>query len=157
MGERLQSVGMRMKTCEGDGNCQFRSLAFNLFGGQNHHAVVRQAAVAYLKKRKDLFGVLFEDASEFKSYVKDMAQNHTWGDELTLRAVVDAYGCEAHVITSEPANWYLVYQPEEPGSLDKKVAVCPKGLPLPQPGKQVFLSYISPVHYNAVVAGGGGA
>merc|ERR1712151_33748 len=53
--ERLQSVGMRMKTCEGDGNCQFRSLAFNLFGAQSHHAVVRQAAVAYLKKKKDFF------------------------------------------------------------------------------------------------------
>ena len=31
--------------------------------------------------------------------VKDMSKNRTWGDEITLRAVVEAYGCIAHVIT----------------------------------------------------------
>merc|ERR1712066_256509 len=130
--ERLSSVGMRMKAIEGDGNCQFRSLAFNLFGGQAHHAVIRQAAVAHLKKHRDFFGALFENNADFKAYLREMARNHTWGDELTLRAVVDAYACEAHVITSEPANWYLVYQPESKDEIDCKVAVCPKGLPLPQ-------------------------
>lgn len=148
---RLKAFGMQMKEMEGDGNCQFRTLAFNLFGEQAHHAVTRKAAIAHMKKHHDFFSVLFESADEFKEYLRDMARNRTWGDELTLRAVVEAYGCEAHVITSEPANWYLVYQPESAGRPDPKVAACPKGLQPPKPGKQVFLSYISPVHYNSII------
>jgi len=148
---RLQAFGMRMKEMEGDGNCQFRTLAFNLFGEQVHHGVLRKAAVAHMKKHHDFFSVLFESAGEFKAYLSDMSRNRTWGDELTLRAVVEAYGCEAHVITSEPANWYLVYQPQTIEGHDPDIAACPKGKERPKPGKQVFLSYVSPVHYNSIV------
>lgn len=148
---RLAKFGMQMKEMEGDGNCQFRSFAYNLFGAQSHHPFTRKAAVAHMEKNRDFFSIFFETPSEFKAYMRDMKRNRTWGDELTLRAVVEAYGCEAHVITSEPANWYLVYEPECREEPDPSVAVCPNGLAPPRPGKQVFLSYISPIHYNSVV------
>ena len=61
------------------------------------------------------------------------------------------YGCEAHVVTSEPANWYLAYHPESHEPIDPAVARVPRGAALPSPHKQIFLSYISPIHYNAVV------
>ena len=35
-----------------------------------------------------------------------MSRNKTWGDELTIRAVADAYNVNVHVITSENENWY---------------------------------------------------
>ncbi|CAE7667964.1 OTU11 [Symbiodinium pilosum] len=105
---RLATFGMQMLEMEGDGNCQFRSMAFNLFGKQDYHASPRQAAVRHMKKHSDFFGVFFETAAEFSRYLQNMARNGTWGDELTLRAVVEAYGCIAHVVTSEPANWHLV-------------------------------------------------
>lgn len=153
---RLGTLGLATKVMDGDGNCQFRSMAYNLFGEQKHHAAPRAAAVAHMKKHRDFFGVFFETAKEFDRYLKDMARNRTWGDELTLRAAVEAYGCEAHVITSEPANWYLVYQPESDApALDPQVAVCPKKVPAPRKGKQIFLSYVSPVHYNAIMVGPG--
>mmetsp|Transcript_58242 Transcript_58242/g.154845 ORF Transcript_58242/g.154845 Transcript_58242/m.154845 type:complete len:148 (+) Transcript_58242:76-519(+) len=140
-----------MYTMEGDGNCQFRAMAFNLFGSQSHHATVRQAACAHMQKEAEFFSIFFDGDAEFGNYMRDMKRNRTWGDELTLRAVVEAYCCEAHVVTSEPANWYLVYSPETT-EVNAKVAAVPRGCALPQKGKQVFLSYISPVHYNAVVA-----
>jgi len=152
--QRLQNFGLRMKIMEGDGNCQFRSLAFNLFGDQGHHAATRKAVVGQMKKHSDFFSMFFETEIEFEKYLRDMSRARTWGDELTLRAAVEAYGCEAHVVTSEPANWYLVYQPDNPGAdIDESVAACPKGCPLPPAGKHVFLSYISPIHYNAIVMG----
>jgi len=137
----------------GDGNCQFRAVAFNLFGAQVHHGAVRQAAVAHMKKCADFFSIYFDGEDEFSSYLRTMSRNRTWGDELTLRAIVEAYMCEAHVVTSEPANWYLAYSPENPDEpQDPDVARCPKGHSLPPLRKQIFLSYISPIHYNAVVA-----
>lgn len=39
-----------------------------------------------------------------------------------------------HVVTSTEDNWYLTYEPEQ--------RKCPK---------QVFISYIAPIHYNSVI------
>jgi len=148
---RLASLGMEMRIMDGDGNCQFRSAAFNLFGAQSHHAVVRKSAVAHMERHRDFFGIYFEAEAEFRRYLGEMARSRTWGDELTLRAIVEVYCCEAHVVTSEPANWYLHYTPELQ-TVDPEVARAPKGGKLPPLRKQIFLSYISPIHYNAVVA-----
>ncbi|CAE8624263.1 unnamed protein product [Polarella glacialis] len=137
---------------QGDGNFQFRSFADNLFGKQSDHTATRKAAVEHMKKHTDFFGLFFETAAELNKYLLDMARSGTWGDELPLRAVVEAYGCVAHVITSEPANWYLVYEPKSQERPDLRVAVCPKGSKLPSVRKAIFLSYISPVHYNAIVS-----
>ncbi|CAK9110415.1 unnamed protein product [Durusdinium trenchii] len=149
--KRLQTFGMQMVEMAGDGNCQFRTMAFNLFRSQEHHAAVRQSAVAHMRKHADFFGVFFEDEAEFGHYCKNMALHGTWGDELTLRAVVEAYGCIAHVITSEPTNWHLVYEPES-SDMDSAIAVCPLGMDPPKARKQIFLAYISPIHYNAIIA-----
>ena len=50
----------------------------------------------------------------------------------------DSYGIHVHVVTSEQAAWYLVYQPQQ-----AKVA------------REIFLTYISPIHYNAIRCGAG--
>jgi len=149
LGRRLESLGLSSLEMEGDGNCQFRALADQLFGHQKHHALTRQAAVEQMRRNADFFGMYFEDAAEFNAYLRNMARNRTWGDELTLRAAVEAYGCYAHVLTTTDANWYLVYQPEgEPlPSLP-----LPTGGAAPRRGKEIFLSYVSPIHYNAVQA-----
>ncbi|CAE7802538.1 OTU11 [Symbiodinium sp. CCMP2592] len=149
---RLATFGMQMLEMEGDGNCQFRSMAFNLFGKQDYHASPRQAAVKHMKKHSDFFGVFFETGAEFSRYLQNMARNGTWGDELTLRAVVEAYGCVAHVVTSEPTNWHLVYEPEGLDPPDLNIAICPKGVGMPKSRKRIFLSYISPIHYNAIIS-----
>jgi len=149
---RLGELGMKMNVMEGDGNCQFRAAAYNLFGAQAYHAVVRQSAVEHMRKHADFFGIYFEDEREFNDYLQSMSQARTWGDELTLRAIVEVYCCEAHVITSESANWYLAYSPDTEEERDASIARCPNGLPLPPKGKQIFLSYISPIHYNAIIS-----
>merc|ERR1719150_2626407 len=67
LGGRLAKFGMQMKEMEGDGNCQFRSFAYNLFGVQSHHPFTRRAAVAHMEKNRDFFSIFFETASEFKA------------------------------------------------------------------------------------------
>eukprot|EP00920_Eleutheroschizon_duboscqi_P020163 GHVT01048006.1.p1 GENE.GHVT01048006.1~~GHVT01048006.1.p1 ORF type:complete len:451 (+),score=42.89 GHVT01048006.1:831-2183(+) len=111
LADRLRFLKCEMIIMKGDGNCQFRSAAFNLFGDQEYHKAVRKKAVAEILRNKNTYEVYFEP-SEFQSYIRDMAKLRTWGDELTLRAISDAYGCVVHVITSTEANWYLVYTPQ---------------------------------------------
>ena len=206
---QLASLGLASVEMEGDGNCQFRALADQLFGSQQHHAVVRAAAVAHMKAADDYFGMctyrpiddalartrairyssscagtatttgtgaqpnprcsahvlprlppraVFETPQEFSCYLRDMTRSRTWGDELTLRAAVEAFGCVAHVVTSEEHNWYLVYTPESPPpddvtALVAKLCKTSKQQP-PPPKKEVFINYISPIHYNAVCPAG---
>ena len=152
--QRLASLGLASVEMEGDGNCQFRSVADQLFGSQEYHAVVRAVAIAHMRDvAADFFGMYFESEREYSAYITDMSRSRTWGDELTLRACVEAFGCIAHVITSESANWYLVYQPDTTPDADALAALCAKkGLVPPRAKKEIFVSYISPIHYNAVAA-----
>merc|ERR1719188_2737915 len=105
-----------------------------------------------MKRNADFFRMFFEDETEFQEYLTSMGQSRYWGDELTLRAAVEAYGCVAHVITSEAANWYLVYESEQQEPADPEIAMCPKEVPRPKARKSIFISYLSPIHYNAILA-----
>ena len=136
---------------EADGACQFRALAYQLLGEQSHHAVVRQVVIAHMRRHEAFFCIYFEAAGEFEVYLRKMAKPTTWGDELTLRAAAEAFGCVAHVITSEAANWYLVYKSEEGDDSADVEAILPRARLAPPPrGKDVMLAYVSPIHYNAV-------
>lgn len=148
--DRLQKWNLHSVEVRGDGNCQFRALAANFWGDEEHHSAVRQASIRYLTRHATRFQVYFETTSEFYKYLRDMAQPGTWGDELTLIAAVQAYGCPVHVVTSEAERWYLIYQPPADFVVDPWVAVCPQGLPLPKRNRIAFLSYISQKHYNAL-------
>jgi hypothetical protein len=149
--ERLRLLGMASVEMEGDGNCQFRAFADQLFGSQQHHATVRAAVIAHMKAASEFFGMYFESTAEYNAYLRDMSHSRTWGDELTLRACVEAFECVAHVITSEEMNWHLVYHPDSKPDEAALVKICAKAkLQLPPKKKEVFINYISPIHYNAI-------
>eukprot|EP00729_Bicosta_minor_P018636 gene18636-18733_t len=46
--ERVDNIKVKVIHMEDDGNCQFRSLAAELFGSQRHHALVRSRVVEYM-------------------------------------------------------------------------------------------------------------
>ena len=111
-----------------------------------------------MRRLREEYGVFFID-DELDAFLTNMAREKTWGDELTIRAAVEAYGCDAHVVTSEANGWYLRYAPEEPRSVadtgkghDAALphAFAPKGFLTPPAGFEIFLSYVVPNHYNAV-------
>ena len=134
---RLASLRLRTVRMGDDGNCQFRALAHGLFGDQDAHQRVRDACVEHMRRRRGEYEVFFGDA--FDEYASSMASARTWGDELTLRACSDAFQCVIHVVQSTAENWYLVYEPqtEEGDGRESRRR------------KRLFLTYVSPVHYNS--------
>ena len=116
--------------------------------GARPHAIVRKACVSHIQTHADFFSVFFDGDQEFERYLSNMCQDRHWGDELTLRAAVEAYGCIAHIISSEAQNWYLVYTPE---SSDDVEMLLPAGVKAPPKNRTPRLSYVSPIHYNSVV------
>jgi hypothetical protein len=103
---------------------------------------VRAAVVAALRARADAFAPLFDTPRAFLRFCDDQACAATWGDELTLAAAADAFGVEVHVVQSTEENWHLCYTPEQPQAGGDAAA-----------GKtrRVFVAYIAPVHYDAIV------
>ena len=107
LAQRFDNMRLVQEEMEDDGNCQFRACSDQIYGDQKHHAHVRAAAIAHMKAHDDEFSMYFDDLIEWQSYLSGMSQSRTWGDELTLRAIADAYGVHIHVITSTTDNWYL--------------------------------------------------
>ena len=50
------------------------------------------------------------------------------------RAICEAYGIVINVITSDQHHWFMRYEPEAQ----------------PKKSVEVFVTYIAPIHYNAV-------
>lgn len=128
---RLKSLSLEIDSQAGDGNCQFRALSVGLYGKPDYYKNIRREAISYIKRNsKDFQAFLGED---FKDWTKQMSRDGVWGDELTLRASCEAYGVVVNVVTSDESNWFLRYIPES--TLIKH---------------ELFLSYIAPVHYDAI-------
>lgn len=61
---------------------QFRAISYGLFGKEDYHKAVRRKAVKYMSEHKQDFEAFLGES--FRSYMKEMAHNSSWGDELTL-------------------------------------------------------------------------
>jgi len=136
--ERLQNNGLKELVMQGDGNCQFRSVAYELYGSQAFHEHVRLKAVRYIRDNSEQFAPYFASKDELGDYIIEMSCLGCWGDELTLRAIAEAYGVEVHVLTSTEGFGctYLTYSSQK------------QQTPLPPEAPHVFMTYLNPTHYN---------
>jgi hypothetical protein len=129
--DRLNSLGLDMVLQFGDGNCQFRSLSWGLFGTPQHHGFVRRSAVEHMKLHRSEFEAFLGE--DFKTYAREMQRDGTWGDELTLRAACESYGVVVNVVSSDASHWFVRYVPSHTAAQ-----------------RELFLAYVAPVHYNAL-------
>ncbi|KAJ0260809.1 OTU domain-containing protein [Hirschfeldia incana] len=140
---RLEWEGFIESKIKSDGNCQFSSLADQLFRCPEYHDKVRERVVKQLKTCPKIYREFVEmDSSkkrtndlpkDYSEYVKNMSKNGVWGDSVTLQAAADTFGVKIVVITSE----------KEVDSME----IVPKCLTLE---RVVYLSYLAGVHYNSI-------
>ncbi|KAJ9437674.1 OTU-like cysteine protease [Diplonema papillatum] len=142
---RLRKLRSSEQIMLDDGNCQFRSLSFQLWRTQQYHSHLRAVVVDRMRSHRSDFDMYFTTTEEFEAYVNRMACTTTWGDELTLRAASDALGITIHIATSENGRWILSYEPlSDPSDV---------GFPINEgeAPHHFFLSYQAPVHYNSII------
>ncbi|KAG6621186.1 hypothetical protein I3842_Q030600 [Carya illinoinensis] len=87
LSERLVTYGLAELQMEGDGNCQFRALADQLFRNPDYHKHVRKHIIKQLKHYRKLYEGYVP--MEYKSYLKKMKKSGEWGDHITLQAAAD--------------------------------------------------------------------
>eukprot|EP00897_Mesotaenium_endlicherianum_P009143 jgi/Mesen1/8257/ME000445S07410 len=131
--DRLYLYGLRERQISGDGNCQFRALADQLFASADKHAYVRKCVVHQLKNSPDLYEAHIPD--KFSDYVKKMSKSGEWGDHVTLQAAADYWGVKICLLTTFKDNYLIEIMPR------KKV-----------PKADIWLSFWAEVHYNSIHA-----
>ncbi|CAN1749026.1 OVARIAN TUMOR DOMAIN-containing deubiquitinating enzyme 11 [Linum perenne] len=133
---RLNTYGLAELHMEGDGNCQFRALADQLFRSPDYHKHVRKQVVKQLKQ----FRKLYEShvPMKYRSYLRKMKKSGEWGDHVTLQAAADRFEAKICLVTSFRDTCYIEIRPK-----DKP------------PGREIWLSFWSEVHYNSLYAIGG--
>uniref|UniRef100_A0A1D1ZL10 ubiquitinyl hydrolase 1 n=1 Tax=Anthurium amnicola TaxID=1678845 RepID=A0A1D1ZL10_9ARAE len=133
LSERLTTYGLAELQIEGDGNCQFRAIADQLFRNSEYHKHVRKEVVKQLKH----FEKLYEGyvPMSYKSYLKKMKRTGEWGDHVTLQAAADRFGAKISLLTSFRDTCLIEIMPK-----DKN------------PSREIWLSFWSEVHYNSLYA-----
>lgn len=131
--ERLATYGLAELQVEGDGNCQFRALADQLFRNPDYHKHVRKAVVKQLKQ----FQKFYESyvPMDYKTYLKNIKRSGEWGDHLTLQAAADRYGAKICLLTSFRDTILIEIVPKDNN-----------------PSRELWLSFWSEVHYNSLYA-----
>ncbi|BBG99834.1 Cysteine proteinases superfamily protein [Prunus dulcis] len=109
--ERLATYDLSELQIEGDGNCQFRALADQLFRNPDYHKHVRKHVVKQLKHHRKLYEAYVP--MKYRHYLKKMKKAGEWGDHLTLQAAADRFGAKICVITSFRDACYIEILPKD--------------------------------------------
>ncbi|KAK3152230.1 hypothetical protein QOZ80_2BG0156140 [Eleusine coracana subsp. coracana] len=131
--ERLGTYGLAEYQIEGDGNCQFRALADQIFRNPDYHKHVRKAVVKQLKEfKKHYEGYV---PMEYKDYLKKMKRSGEWGDHVTLQAAADRFTAKICLLTSFRDTCLVEIVPRDA-----------------TPTRELWLSFWCEVHYNSLYA-----
>lgn len=152
---RLSAWGLRERPVKGDGNCQFRAVADQLWGDEAQHALVRQMAVEQLAEEPEEYRD-FILGSSFEEYLEMMAADCSWGDHVTLQALADRLRVEIALVTSfeeaaEGDAVILVSPRALAGTsrqrVDGEEAGPASSLPLL---RTLWLSFFAEIHYQSI-------
>ena len=114
MRTRLLSYNFRERKIGGDGNCQFRALADQIYSDEDKHKMVRKTIIKWLRDNekyeiKDngvsvgakIADFLLTDIDvNWKAYCNRMSKNRVWGDHMTLIAASEVFGVKIYVLSS---------------------------------------------------------
>ena len=132
----LAEKGLAEIACDGDGNCQFRSVAHQVYGDSNQHDLVREKVCDLIEEEHGLFMAFM--VLPVKRYLKRMRNVGEHGDNITLRAAALLYGARCEVWSHNAlfgASVLRTFLEDRAGKTDDKI---------------IRVSYIGGNHYNSV-------
>ena len=76
-----------------DGNCQFRSLSFHIFGHQDEHLNVRRLITRFEEMNKGIFAERLTDINEatIDEHIQKMKRPFLWGTHVELMAAASLF------------------------------------------------------------------
>ena len=77
---------MRVREVSSDGNCFFRALSDQRYGGESRHASLRASTVKYMLANREHFEPFIEDDEKWDPYIARMAEDGTWAGNMEVQA-----------------------------------------------------------------------
>lgn len=99
----LAAQGLRVLPMGGDGNCLFRSVSHQIYGTEDHHALVRASAADYMDVERAFFSDFVVDGpGQFDAYLDAMRRLGEWGDDPEIQAICELYDRPAEIWAYDP-------------------------------------------------------
>jgi OTU domain-containing protein 5 len=121
--ESLKSRGLEIQKQEGDGNCLFRAVSYQVYGDSNMHMDVRQQCLDHISKDKEHFSQ-FVEGEEFSAYIERKRQEGVHGNNPEIQAISELFNRPVEVFTpatgAKPIN---IFQSEYKTS-DVPIRLC---------------------------------
>lgn len=134
---RLKDHGMKVIPIDGDGNCLFRAVSYQLYLNEDGHEILRKKCVEHLRAHRKRFEMFCD--GDFDEHTTEMSKTGVWGDDLEIRAleeildrIICIYSADTEDLNS-PIN-----------SLFEEVHLLKDPTP-------IKLSYHGQNHYNSIV------
>jgi OTU-like cysteine protease len=82
----LMTKNLRIIEVGGDGNCLFRSIAYQAYGDEDQHRLIRDKCMDYILSEKEYFKDFIIGGSEesVEEYVNRKRMNGVWGDDIEI-------------------------------------------------------------------------
>ena len=109
----LREKGLREKKIKGNGNCQFRAVADQLWGDEEKYNDVKLCAIHDLETNHSRDPEFMWPASEDDGYIDRLKRNGTYGDDLTLHAIANDMGIRIIVISDHAHENVKYVEPED--------------------------------------------
>eukprot|EP01060_Flectonema_neradi_P005576 TRINITY_DN13713_c0_g1_i1.p1 TRINITY_DN13713_c0_g1~~TRINITY_DN13713_c0_g1_i1.p1 ORF type:complete len:269 (+),score=38.26 TRINITY_DN13713_c0_g1_i1:40-846(+) len=101
LNENLEKFGFVETKVSSDGNCQFRSIAWYVFGTDDKFGVIRERVIKHMEEHPTLYSDFIEGGIKgYQKYLEKMSRDMEWGDHLTLQASSDLFGFKIQIVTS---------------------------------------------------------
>lgn len=106
LGSKLCITDGGQQGVKGDGNCQFYSLSWHVFGTTRKQDVIRREVVSYLRGPGGANASAFyspthpKEPQTFSEWLDYMSQDCVWGDHMTLQAAADIFNLRIHVLNA---------------------------------------------------------
>mmetsp|Transcript_4024 Transcript_4024/g.5790 ORF Transcript_4024/g.5790 Transcript_4024/m.5790 type:complete len:517 (-) Transcript_4024:146-1696(-) len=96
----LKQEGLEIREQEGDGNCLFRAVSFQVYGDPNMHMEVRHQCLDHMVKDEEHFS-LFVEGEEFDDYIKRKRKEGVHGNNPEIQAISELFNRPVEVFTPE--------------------------------------------------------
>ena len=137
--EALSRDGLTLVPQSGDGNCQVRCVANQVYGDPNLHPLIRKSLLAFILARPDVFDAFCPGTGGVSAYVRKMSRQDEWCDGLMLAA--------GRIFYRRPIQIYVVNEAtgakQMPTGLEEEIEGVQGSVPM-------TLSYEGDQHYNSI-------
>lgn len=134
----LNQYNLKLYKVDSDGNCQFSSIALQIYENRKLNNIVREEITDYISEHIEEY-INFN--SDIEKWLRKMRKNGEWGDELTLIATAKCYNKNI-IIYNKKSNTCIIYKPSGIGLYNLPTEFNKE--------TDVFLIYNGYDHYNGV-------